>query len=92
MEEKSLKQEEKSLKQSLIDYLQGCQKWLIKGDLEDYARTLGYYGENCGRRMRELSNSPLVEKEYRKGAGGETLVWYRYKEPVKINTQQSLLP
>lgn len=76
-----------SLRQQLLDYLKGRNCFVIKGDLERYANTLGHYGDNASRRLRELAEDNEIESEIRKNEKGLRLVWYK----IKIKGQQSLL-
>jgi hypothetical protein len=62
-----------SLKERLARYLRNNHGWIAKGELEDLVRQkTNYTAENTGRRLRELENDGVLERQLRKGHA-----WYR---------------
>lgn len=66
-----------SLSSKLIEYLKEKYPGFVHGaELEDVARGLGFKGRNAGRRLRELYNKGIVEREYRFN-DGVRIVYYK---------------
>ena len=71
-----------SLKHRIFVYLRSNPNvWFASGHIErmTFAAT-DYVASNAARRLRELheERSERVEREFRKGAHGEKLAYYRY--------------
>lgn len=80
--QESLQQKKTSLKKEILNLLKTESGWVHKGQLETFAKSLGYLGDNAGRRARELAAAGVIEKhEY----GG--IVQYRYKHPQPSHMQ-----
>jgi len=64
-----------SLRQRIINYLQKRDYFVASGDIQRLAQENGYYSpQNSGRRLRELHEEGLLERELRKGHA-----YYKYK-------------
>ena len=62
-----------SLKTQLINYLLG-KDWTRKSHIEDFARSLGYLADNCGRRLREMTEKGLLEVKFENGQNHYRLI------------------
>ena len=66
-----------SLKNQLLNHLQG-RGWTPKSHLEDFARSLGYLGDNSGRRCREMVADGQLEVKFQDGQN-----WYKLVGEIK---------
>lgn len=60
----------------LKNFIDRKKGWVMKCDLEDYARALGYLADNGARRLRELAEDSLINRKL-EGKGRQKLVWYK---------------
>lgn len=76
--------EDKSVKEVITDYLEGCGNWQYGGIVEDHVRKkLGSKASNASRRCRELEDEHRIEARYVKVEGvGNKVVQYRVKREV----------
>lgn len=77
-----------SLKSILYEKLQNKYRtddpWMWGGQLEDYARAVGYKASNASRRLRELYESGLIERREMEVPGKHIrAVQYRWKDRDK---------
>lgn len=70
-----------TLKQRIQRYLRQKQTWVNGAQIEELAQKKGYKASNASRRLRELAQEGVIERQERKGKRART-VWYRYKAPV----------
>ena len=68
-----------SLKERIIKYFIGTDKWINGGEIERLAEGAGYKASNASRRLRELHNEQLLERKLDRPPRGKVAsVWYRY--------------
>lgn len=89
----SLKEEMKELplRERILKYLRQQNTWINGGEIERLAQQAGYKASNASRRLRELHEDNLVEREERKGARAKT-VWYRAKQATFSTYGYALRP
>lgn len=68
----------KSLKERILDYLSNTSDFVNGGEIERLAMEKGFKASNASRRLRELAEEGVLEREERKGKKRMS-VWYRYK-------------
>lgn len=70
---------EKILIQFQSRYRQGKQDFVNGGQIEKFAEALGYKASNASRRLREIYNEGLLEREERPLKDSHIRsVWYKY--------------
>lgn len=65
-----------SLSERILNYLRKYPVYWNGGEIERLALTAGYKASNASRRLRELHEEGLIEREERKRKGVKS-VWYR---------------
>lgn len=70
-----------SLKSRIARYFKERDHWINAGDIERLAMEKGYKSSNASRRLRELAEDGVLERELRKGKKTVS-VWYRWRKPV----------
>jgi DNA-binding IclR family transcriptional regulator len=65
-----------SLKQRILDYINGSEKWLNGGTIERLAEEAGYKASNASRRCRELVNEGKIQRTISRGNGKVASVYY----------------
>lgn len=66
-----------SLKERILVYLSGTDKWINGGEIERLAMNVGYKSSNASRRCRELVNEGKILKAIRRSpVSGVASVWY----------------
>lgn len=71
----------RSLKQRIKDYLDKRGEFVNGGEIERLAMAHGYKASNASRRLRELYEDELVERDDRRDK--KRTVWYRSLSPKK---------
>lgn len=67
----------KSLVDRIIAFLRNNEgKWFNSGELEMKAAEIGFKPSTCGRRLRELAETGIIERQEKKGHRAVS-VWYR---------------
>ncbi len=72
-----VKNKKLGLRLEILHYLQSCAKPVIKGDIEDFSKALGYNAETGCRRTRDLVKMKL-SKQWEDEKGNS---WYEYLTP-----------
>lgn len=72
-----------SLRQRIYRYFTNHSgEWINGGEVERLALSVGYKASNASRRLRELHEEGLIEREEKKNpATGIRSVWYRNGQP-----------
>lgn len=77
--------EKKSLHTIILEHLDERGDWINGGDIERLAMDHGYKASNASRRMREMYEDKLVEREERRADTRNVMtVWYRLLPNVII--------
>jgi phage terminase small subunit len=66
-----------SLKQRILDYINGSDVYVSGGTIERLAIEAGYKASNASRRCRELQNEGKLQKIIKRSPNGKVAsVWY----------------
>ena len=78
-------EKKKSLHDIILEFLHEAGGWVNGGSIERLAMDHGYKASNASRRMREMHDDKLVEREERPGETRRIkTVWYKLKEGAYI--------
>ncbi len=69
-----------ALKNRILRFMRMNPVYINGGEIERLALAKGYKASNASRRLRELHEDGLIERETRAGLNGTQSVWYRYKQ------------
>lgn len=71
-----------SLKSRIHRYLNNhAGEWINGGEFERKALELGYKASNASRRLRELHEEGLIDRDEKASGTGKKSVWYRCSQP-----------
>lgn len=75
------------MKTSLVDRLErflknNPEKWFPKGELARLAESVGYLGETCGRRLREMCEEGIIEAM--ENEKGHVMYKWHIKQPSQM--------
>jgi len=75
--------ETKPLRDRIVAFLSAKKDWVNGGEIERLALDAGYKASNASRRLREIHEDGLIEREERPGPRARS-VWYRIKQASVI--------
>lgn len=83
-----------SLKRILLDHWKSKDEWINGADGEKIAMYEGYKPSNAGRRLRELCQEGILNRQLRPMRSGGKSVWYIYakneiKKEIQANYNQT---
>jgi DNA-binding IclR family transcriptional regulator len=79
--------EQVALKVRILNYIKKQNGFVNGGEIERLAMSAGFKASNASRRLRELREEGLLEKEERRGKKRKS-VWYKYKSQEVTYTRQ----